>query len=106
MRVVGFIEKALGAVQHQHMRIADVSVRPTRAVGGIAFNGCGGGIGSDHHIALACVVDYVDGHGGSGRGVDDYVRNTISAFGAKIRMKVLPCKIGRTYEDRKSTRLN
>ncbi len=96
-----FIEPAFRAIQHQHMRIVLVIVRPARARGWIAFNGGGNRKRRHHHIALISVGSHIDGHrGGRGR-VHDHIRKAKSALGAEIGMQIQPLKPGRGGDRRR-----
>ncbi len=95
IRVVRLVEFAFRAVQHQHMSIAVVGIRPARAIGWIPFDGSGDWIRCYNHIALRCIVNYVDGHGGSRSGVYNDIWNTsVAGIVAKIGMQVPPGEPG------------
>ena len=81
MRVEGFIKHAGVAIQHQHVGVADVSVRPTIAIGGSAFDGRGDGERSHCDVTFVGVVNHRDrNHGGCG-GIDDDVGDAVVSSG-------------------------
>jgi hypothetical protein len=94
--VVGLIERAGGAVEQKDVSVALVFVGPTQAVGGVVFNGRVDGVGSVCDVALAGVINHIDGNERSGGGVDDDVGHSEVAAGdrGEVVMQVHAGKSG------------
>src|SRR5664279_481682 len=96
MRIECLVEEAGVAVEHKDVRVANICVGPSTAIGGGGLNGRGYGEGSLGNVAFAGVVDHVNGDQRSGAGVDDDIGDAVVAagYGREIVMEMEPRESG------------
>jgi len=81
MRVEGFVEHAGMAVQHEHVRVADVGIRPSIAIGWRALNGRGDRERGKSDITFTGVIDHGDRNQGGRARIDNDIRDAVVSSG-------------------------
>ncbi len=81
MRVEGFVEHAGVAIEHKHVRVADVGIGPSIAIGGRALDGSGDREWRKSDIAFTRVIDHGDWNQRGRAGIDDDVGDAVVSSG-------------------------